>query len=137
MSGIKNPETLKQISDINLTPLMDLTFILLITFIITFPLIEQGIPVNLPKGDAPPIESDDPMRILTLDSTGSLYVDDVPAGFQELSVFAAEWAGLIPVPRIMIRADEKIEYGKVVHLMRILHQAGLTRLSLVTEGEGR
>ena len=51
--GRKTPLTsLKQISEINLTPLMDLTFILLITFIITFPLIEQGIPVKLPKGKA-------------------------------------------------------------------------------------
>ena len=50
---------LKEISEINMTPLMDLTFILLITFIITFPLIEQGIPVNLPKGDAADLDNPD------------------------------------------------------------------------------
>ena len=64
----KTPQSsLKQISEINLTPLMDLTFILLITFIITFPLIEQGIAVNLPKGKAKEL-SEEEARTVTVDA---------------------------------------------------------------------
>ncbi len=137
MNGIKPPVSLKQISDINLTPLMDLTFILLITFIITFPLIEQGIPVNLPRGDAIPVDSDSEMRTLTLDAEGRFYIDDVPEELAGLGGIAGEWGVRTPDLRIFIRADESIAYGRVVEIMRILHQSGLTRLSLVTEPEGR
>lgn len=137
MSGIKPPASLKQISDINLTPLMDLTFILLITFIITFPLIEQGIPVNLPKGEAIPVDSDSGMRTLTLDAEGRFYIDDVHENLAGFDGIAREWGTHAPEMRIFIRADESIAYGRVVEIMRILHQSGLSRLSLVTEPEGR
>ena len=75
--GRRTPVTsLKQISEINLTPLMDLTFILLITFIITFPLIEQGIQVNLPRAEASDL-APDRARTVSMDREGHLYLDDV------------------------------------------------------------
>ena len=70
----RNLSTLKEISEINMTPLMDLTFILLITFIITFPLIEQGIPINLPSGDAKPLD-DAEYRTVSLNKDGLIFLD--------------------------------------------------------------
>jgi biopolymer transport protein TolR len=133
--GRKTPLTsLKQISEINLTPLMDLTFILLITFIITFPLIEQGIPVQLPQAKANPLESDRAQSI-TIDRDGDLFLDDVPvteevlgAQMQALGAGAAETT-------IMVRADERVQYAVVVKVLRILHGAGVTRMALVTQEE--
>lgn len=126
--------SLKQISEINLTPLMDLTFILLITFIITFPLIEQGIPVNLPAGKAKTL-SPDQARTITVDEEGRVYLDDVPIGLDELEesmVLMREAGSDIPV---MIRADERIRYGRVVEVLKVLHDAHISRMALVTRAE--
>ena len=126
--------SLNQISDINMTPLMDLTFILLITFIITFPLIEQGIAINLPKGKAADMQ-DAVSRAISLNLDQQLYLDDVPVSKEELLASMAEIGLNEPDTTIYVRADRKLAYGEVVEVMRILHDANITRMALVTEAE--
>ena len=126
--------SLNQISDINMTPLMDLTFILLITFIITFPLIEQGIAINLPKGKAADMQ-DAVSRSISLNLDSQLYLDDVPVSKEELLASMAEIGLNEPDTTIYVRADRKLAYGDVVEVMRILHEANITRMALVTEAE--
>lgn len=131
----KTPLTsLKRMSEINLTPLMDLTFILLITFIITFPLIEQGIPVNLPKASAKQVSPDE-SRSITLDSRGGVYLDDVPITLEQLARRMDELRDASPDLTVMVRADERIAYGKVVSVLKVLHDARITKMALVTESE--
>ena len=131
----KTPATsLKQISEINLTPLMDLTFILLITFIITFPLIEQGIPIELPKGESNAL-TDDEARTITVDHQGHLFLDDVPVTLVELNGMMQDLGVREPEVTVMVRADKRIEYGRVVDVLKSLHAAHITRMALVTEGE--
>ena len=131
--GRKTPLiSLKQISEINLTPLMDLTFILLITFIITFPLIEQGIPIQLPHAKAQPLSSDEAQSI-TIDRDGALFLDEVPVSEDDLK---AQMHALGPGASeitIMVRADERVQYAAVVRVLKILHAAGVTRMALVTQ----
>ncbi len=124
---------LSQISDINMTPLMDLTFLLLITFIITFPLVEQGIPVNLPKGKAqeiPQLKT----ATLSLNSRGEIFLDKnrLPKGTlaRTLTDLKAKNADLT----VLVRADEKLDYGKVVEVLKILYDCKITRMALVTQG---
>ncbi|RKX37029.1 MAG: hypothetical protein DRP64_17790 [Verrucomicrobia bacterium] len=126
--------SLQQISDINMTPLMDLTFILLITFIITFPLIEQGIAINLPKGKAADMQ-DAVSRSISLNLDQQLYLDDLPVSKEELLASMAEIGLNEPDTTIYVRADRKLAYGDVVEVMRILHEANITRMALVTEAE--
>ena len=126
--------SLNQISDINMTPLMDLTFILLITFIITFPLIEQGIAINLPKGKAADMQ-DAVSRSISLNLDKQLYLDDVPVSKAELLESMAEIGLNEPDTTIYVRADRKLAYGEVVEIMRVLHEANITRMALVTEAE--
>ena len=126
--------SLQQISDINMTPLMDLTFILLITFIITFPLIEQGIAINLPKGKAADMQ-DSVSRSISLNLAKQLYLDDVPVSKEELVATMAEVSAAEPDTTIYVRADRKLPYGEVVEIMRILHDADITRMALVTAAE--
>jgi biopolymer transport protein TolR len=126
--------SLKQMSEINLTPLMDLTFILLITFIITFPLIEQGVPVNLPKGKAKELQPES-SRSITIDSNGSVFIDDRAVSAEELRTSLDKIARTDPNVTILVRADEAVPYGEVVRVVRALHDANLTRLALVTQGE--
>ena len=127
--------TLDSISEINLTPLMDLTFILLITFIITFPLIEQGIPVNLPKASSTPIESDAELRSITVDDQGGLFLDERAIDEAELIQDMTRLGQTSPDVTVLIRADETIEYKKVVNVLKILHEAQIVKISLVTEAD--
>jgi len=124
----------RPISEINLTPLMDLTFILLITFIITFPLIEQGIPVNLPQGQAEELDPEK-TRTITLDISGQVYLDDQPIGKEALTTEMTTLAQANPEMIILVRADETLKYGTVVDIMRILNQAGMSKVALVTRAD--
>jgi len=126
--------SLNRISDINMTPLMDLTFILLITFIITFPLIEQGIPINLPKGKAAEMENVE-SRSITLNLERRLFLDDVPIEKPELASTLKDLALSEPDVVLYVRADRRLPYGEVVEIMRMLHDAGIVRMALVTEAD--
>ena len=124
----------KQISELNMTSLMDLTFLLLITFIITFPTVEQGVPVNLPKGEATPLD-DSLSCSVTLNAKGEYYLDDAPISADELKNILTQRVADNPDVTLLVRADESIVYGKVVELLRILHSANITRMALVTQPE--
>ena len=126
--------SLNQISDINMTPLMDLTFILLITFIITFPLIEQGIAINLPKGRAADMQ-DIVSRSISLNLKNQLFLDDLPVSKEELVSAMMDVGVTEPDTTVYVRADRKLAYGEVVEIMRILHDANITKMALVTEAE--
>jgi biopolymer transport protein TolR len=122
----------KEISEINMTPLMDLTFILLITFIITFPLIEQGVPVNLPSGKAAELESAN-ARSITIDAKGNLFLDELPITKEELAREMEIISGIGSETPVYVRADKNIKYEAVADVMVILHNAKITRMALVTE----
>ena len=127
--------TLKPLSEINLTPMMDLTFILLITFIITFPLIEQGVPINLPQGSASPLPTDTARAVISLDGAGKLYLDDRPVTFEAFEAQCAVLAQTAPATAVYVRADKAVPYGDVVRVLRALHERKLTRIALVTQGD--
>jgi biopolymer transport protein TolR len=126
--------TLKEISEINLTPLMDLTFILLITFIITFPLIEQGIPINLPRGQAADLEEAD-ARTISMDEKGVLYLDSLAISQEELAREMQVMGEVEPDTTVLVRCDETLQYGRLMDVLRILHDAQIARMALVTQAE--
>jgi biopolymer transport protein TolR len=125
---------LKEISEINMTPLMDLTFILLITFIITFPLIEQGIPVNLPKGKAADLDNPD-TRSITIAADGTLFLDDEMILKEALAGEMQRTGHLMPDTTVYVRADQSVKYGRVAEVVKMLYDAKVTRMALVTEAE--
>jgi len=120
------------ISELNMTPLIDLTFLLLITFMITFPLIEQGIHIRLPKGKAAPLELPDTVSI-ALDKQGGLFLDNLPTDESALAAELRNRVEIDPDLTILVRADEELAYGKVVAVLRIMHEANITRMALVTD----
>lgn len=123
-----------QMSEVNMTPLIDLTFLLLITFIITMPLVEQGIPINLPKGQTQTIDQTE-SRSITVDLQGQIYLDRVPLSLESLAGEMKIIAAATPEAPVMVRADEKLHYGKVVEILRVLHDAQITRMAIVTTPE--
>ena len=126
--------SVNQISEINMTPLMDLTFILLITFIITFPLIEQGVPINLPNGQAKDLQ-DPQSRAISLDANGNLFFDEDPIDMSTLQLEMARIGTEEPDATVYVRADADIKYGKVAALLKMLHDNNITRTALVMAGE--
>ncbi len=125
--------TLSQISDINMTPLMDLTFLLLITFIITFPLVEQGIPVNLPKGKAAELPQKK-TATLSINARGDVYIDKTKIGLNALGRTLLDLKTKHDDLTVLVRADEKLDYGKVIRVLKVLHDCKITRMALVTQG---
>ncbi len=126
--------SLSEISEINLTPLMDLTFILLIAFIITYPLIEQGVAVNLPRGDAASVDRET-SRTITVAETGTLFFDDLPIEPGDLLATLQMLGASTPDITIYIRADQNLQYGAVMEVMQMLKKAEITRMALITQPE--
>jgi biopolymer transport protein ExbD len=125
---------LQEISEINMTPLIDLTFLLLITFILIMPVVEQGIPVNLPKGDAEDVDTKKTHSI-TLDVKGQLFLDSAPISKEQLTTQMNALGQTDPEATVMVRGDEGVLYGKIVEIMQILHKAQITRMALVTQAD--
>lgn len=122
---------IREVSDINLTPMMDLTFILLITFIITFPMIEQGISVKLPSAKASEVTSKDKAPIISIDLNGNLFLDNRPLSKDELDQTMKE----NPPELVYVRADTTVNYGRVAEVAALLQAAKVKTMSLVTAGE--
>lgn len=126
--------SLKEISEINLTPLMDLTFILLIAFIITYPLIEQGVAVNLPSGKGEDISRAE-ARTITVDAEGRLFLDDLPIDGQTLAREMSDLGRSNPEITVFVRADKEIVYGEVINVINILKKAKIAKMALITKAE--
>ena len=135
MSRRTSIKPLQELNEINMTPLIDLTFLLLITFIITMPMVEQGIPVNLPKGKARELDQSE-SRSITIDGTGGLFLDQMAVTIEQLGVEMKAAAAADPDTTVMVRADDKLAYGRVVEVMRILSESQITRMALVTTPDG-
>ena len=128
----KSGGRIRQIREINMTPLIDLTFLLLITFMITFPLVEQGIPLRLPKGKTQEVDQKDSFT-LSVNAKEELFFDDLPTTPEMLKNLLETKLETDPDLTILVRADETLPYGKVVAVLRILHDAQITRMALLTD----
>jgi biopolymer transport protein ExbD len=126
--------SMKDMSEVNLTPLIDLTFLLLITFIITFPLIEQGIPVNLPKGKSRELDPD-VARTVTIDKAGTIFLDEVKLSIDEFETEMQSAGKVDSSVMVMVRGDKDIRYGRIVEVLRVLNDANITKMALVTEAD--
>lgn len=123
---------LKPVSDVNMTPLIDLVFILLITFILAFPMIEQGIKIQLPRADADKLE-ERKSQTITIKYAGGIFLNDRETTLGELEESLKAIASQDPQPPVLVRCDERVEYGEMMKALRLLHSCKITRMALVTE----
>ncbi len=135
MAG-KVTEDLDQMAEINVTPLVDVMLVLLIIFIITAPMLVQGLKVNLPKQDAPAItsKSDEPV-ILTLTSDQIILLGDEPVHLKLLPDRLGALLAGSPRP-VYLKADETLPYGFVIKVLAVLDQVGVEQVGMVTQPEG-
>jgi biopolymer transport protein TolR len=130
-------EDLGDLAEINVTPLVDVMLVLLIIFIITAPMLVQGLKVNLPKQDAPGLTSktEEPI-ILTLTSDQIILLGDEPVHIKLLAdQLGAKLAGS-PRP-VYLKADESLPYGFVIRVLAVLDQVGVEQVGMVTHPEER
>jgi biopolymer transport protein TolR len=128
-------------AEINVTPMVDVMLVLLIIFMVTAPLLVAGVPVNLPDSKAGALDQEAKPVQISLEADGSLHVDDqalAPADLgPRLAAIAAssrEPGG----PRIFLRADRALDYGRVMAVMGEINAAGLRKVALVsTQGRER
>ncbi|MEO1879581.1 MAG: protein TolR [Methylococcales bacterium] len=129
----------RPMAEINVVPYIDVTLVLLIIFMITAPLVQTGVDVDLPQADTAAVEQkNQPPVIISVDKMGAFYID---IGDDEEEAVSAEVllyrvAAVLrnkPETQVYIRGDQKVEYGKVVTVMAALKNAGVPRVGLMTQ----
>jgi len=121
------------ISDINVTPLVDVMLVLLIIFMVTAPMLTQGVDVELPKTTAQPLPQKTSPTIITLTRKGEVYVNGVKTGPVLLRQRMRRLAKMGGDVQVLLKADRRVSYGRVVRLMADLRRAGIKKLGMITE----
>jgi biopolymer transport protein TolR len=126
-------------SDINVTPLVDVMMVLLVIFIITAPLMVSSLKLELPKTDGAHASAPPRAVRLAIDAQAEVYLDDRAIALAALGpalaqrAERAQQAGAGELPEVQLQADARVPYGKVVEVMGLAQQAGLSRIAFVTE----
>ena len=123
------------LSEINVTPFVDVMLVLLIIFMVTAPMMVQGVEVELPNADAPPLEVDDQQDqlILSIDVNGDVFIGENPADWDRLDAQLKAINERNPDANVFVRADGSIRYEKVLQLMSMAKAAGIGKVGLVTQ----
>lgn len=134
MGRTKHRSQLDAIDEINMTPLIDLTFLLLIVFIITVPMMEFGVNVSPPEMNAEQLPDED-FKIITLNNAGEIVYEKAPISREELINKLQYVYSKNKKTTILIRADGSRPYKEVIELMKYIKEAGFTNVSLVTQAD--
>ena len=119
--------------DINITPMLDLAYVLLVIFIIMTTASVQGIKVNLPKASATPNLAKPKTKAVTIDANGQVYLDTYPVTMAELESRLRSFKAITPDLPVVIKGDSKIQYEKVIEVMDLCGRLDITQLGLVTQ----
>ena len=124
-------------SDINMTPLIDVMLVLVVIFIITAPLLASSIKLDLPKTDAAKPNEAPKFVLLVVDKSGQAFLNDKPLTTAELALQLAQTAKQNPDTELQLRADESVPYGRVVEVMGVAQKAGLNRIGFVADPKAK
>jgi biopolymer transport protein TolR len=125
-------------ADINVTPLVDVMLVLLIIFMVTAPLLTQGLTVALPAAEGKSFElaSNNPAKI-QVTATGAVYLDGSPAGSTNLDATLGPILRSRRIKRALLEADKAVPYGRVVAVLDVMNRAGVEQLGMVTQPQER
>ena len=121
------------ISQINVTPLVDVMLVLLVIFMVTAPIMQQGVAVDLPAVEAGALVGDEPQLVVTVTEAQEVYLNDTPYSVPDLGSKLAAVLAEQPGRQVFLRADTEVSYGLVMQVMASMRQAGVKRLGMVTE----
>ena len=138
MLRLGETDDLDDMAEINVTPLVDVMLVLLIIFMITAPMLTQGLEVALPAAEGRSFElaSDNPAKI-TVAANGAVYVDGAPVGSTDLTTTLGTMLRARRIKRALLEADQNVPYGNVVAVLDVMNKAGVEQLGMVTQPKER
>ena len=123
-------------SEINVTPMVDVMLVLLVIFILTAPLMASSIKLDLPQTDAAKVSETPKFVTLVVDKTSQIFLNDKPIALNALKASLTQTATLNPDTEVQLRADAAVPYGKIVEVMGAAQKAGLNRIGFVADMPG-
>ncbi len=120
-------------SEINITPFVDIMLVLVVILMVAAPLLTLGVPVDLPKASVAPVNQEREPLILSVDKDGRIYIQDAEIEADALIPRLVAVAETNDELRIFVRGDREINYGRVMEVMGLVNRAGFTRVALIAE----
>ena len=120
-------------SEINVTPLVDVMLVLLIIFMVTAPMMIQGVEVSLPESSSKPLPSEQEKLVVTIDKNNQVYINDYRVGLENLMEKLMQITKNQKADEIYLRADKTVAYGTVVYVMSEIKGAGIEKLGMITD----
>jgi biopolymer transport protein ExbD len=133
MSGPVDGGDMDVYDDINITPMLDLAYVLMVIFIIMTTASVQGIKVNLPKASDTPSLIKPQTKAITITADGTMYLDTYPVGLPELETLLRNAKAVNPNLPVIVKADSSIAYERVVEVLDVLGRLDISQLGLVTQ----
>jgi len=134
----RDSDDLGDMAEINVTPLVDVMLVLLIIFMVTAPMLQQGLEVALPQAEGKSFElaTNNPAKI-TITTAGAVYVDGTAVGSADLDMSLGPMLRARRIKRALLEADEGVPYGKVVAVLDVMNRAGVEQLGMITQPRER
>jgi biopolymer transport protein ExbD len=133
MGEFESTAASQPMSDINVTPLVDVMLVLLVIFLITAPLMGNALRLDLPAAQAPLLPEVSNSLSLSLDRQGAVFINDKPVAPEALPAVLAMQASQDASIEVQLRADQSVPYGRVAEIMGLLQKAGLTKVALAVQ----
>lgn len=120
-------------ASVDMTSLIDLTFLLLVTFIVTLPALEQGISIMLPQAKTDQLPTkDSKANTVTIDAMNRIFLNDRPTDSEDLEKSLRAMAAEDPDVPVLVRGDERLDYGSVMNVVKIIYKCNIRKMALVT-----
>ena len=120
-------------AQVEMTSLMDLTFLLLVTFIVTMPALEQGISIMLPQAKTDQLPTKDKKaNVVTVNKDNQIFFKDKPITLEELETTLKAMAAEDPDVPVLVRGDERLDYGSVMQVVKVVYKCKVRRMAMVT-----
>ena len=136
--SLHDEDEYRDMAEINVTPLVDIMLVLLIIFMVTAPMLTQGLTVALPAAEGKSFElaSNNPSRI-QITAAGAVYLDSTPVGSSNLETTLGPMLRARRIKRALLEADQSVPYGRVVAVLDVMNRAGVEQLGMVTQPRER
>jgi len=131
--GSRNTGDRGAMSQINVTPLVDVMLVLLIIFMVTAPMMQQGVQVNLPKADTKALTPQEVTVVVSIERNGKLFINNTEIPVGELRSRLSGMFATRTKKEVFLKADKDVPYGEVIQAMAEIKGAGIERLGMVTE----
>ena len=132
-SGEADESRYAPLSEINVTPMVDVMLVLLVIFMVTAPLLTVGVPINLPKTSAAKVTEPKQPIIVSIDEHGATFIGDVPVAAADLKSRLEDLAAPDPTRIVYVRGDRATSYGRIMDLLGLVNSAGFLKVSLLAE----